>query len=91
MSTLPQGLVHLAPGFGLRWDETRQMPVLVHLEHTAQLTADQGEILKLCNGSLTAQGIIDAMKQRFPGINSADVQNFLETAYMNNIIHGEAE
>lgn len=89
-TAVPQGFIHLAPGHFLQWDEAQQTHVLIHTEGTLPLNARENEILKRCNGSLTAEGIIEQVQQQFPGVDIAsDVRDFLKAAYANNWIHGQ--
>ena len=89
MSALPHGIIHLAPGYELERDEPTQAYMLRHQDHIFPLTSTQGAILERCNGSLTKEGIIESMQQRLPGIDPQEVREFLQTAYLNNWIHGQ--
>ena len=89
MSTLPHGIIHLAPGYRLERDEPTQAYMLRHLDHIFPLSSTQGAILEHCNGSLTKGGIIESMQQQLPGIDPQEVLDFLQTAYLNNWIHGQ--
>ena len=89
MSAFPHGIIHLAPGYALEKDEPTQAYILRYQDHIFPLSAIQGAILECCNGSLTQEGIIDSMQQRFPGIDPQEIQEFLQTAYLNNWIHGQ--
>lgn len=90
MSMLPQGVIHLAPGFQLRWDEPSQSHVLAHSQGAAiPLNSDQEVILKHCNGSETAEGIVNKVTEQSAGLDADQVWEILRTAYANNWIHGQ--
>lgn len=89
MSMLSQGHVHLSPGFQLIWEDNRQSYVLMHTGGTVPLQAGQEEILKHCNGSLSAEEIVEEMQRQQPDSNPDEVREFLRVAYANDWIHGQ--
>ena len=89
MSMLPQGHVHLAPGFQLIWEDDRQSYVLMHTGGTVPLQPGQEEILKRCNGSLSIEEIVDDMQRPQSDSNPDEVREFLKVAYANDWIHGQ--
>lgn len=90
MSNLPQGRIHIAPGFRFQWEEAQQTHVLLYPEGMITLNPSAGEILKRCDGSLTAEGIVKELQQQFPDADlSADVYEFLEIAHERGWICGQ--
>ena len=88
--SLPEGLIDIAPGFRLQWEEAQQAFVLLYPEGMITLNPSAGEILKRCDGSHTTEGIIEALQQQFPGVDlAADVREFLEVAYERGWIRGQ--
>lgn len=89
MNCLPQGALQIAPGFRLQWEETQQAYVLLYPEGMITLNPSAGEILKRCDGSLTAEEIIDDLQRQFPEADlQSDVHEFLEVAHDKGWIRG---
>ena len=65
----------------LRWDEVEKRYMLVFPEAALMLNETAPEILKLCDGERTIEGIVDALAQRFSGADrkviEEDVIGFL--------------
>ena len=65
----------------LRWDRVENRYMLVFPEAALLLNETAPEILKLCDGEHTVEGIVDALAQRFTGAErqaiEADVVSFL--------------
>lgn len=90
MSRLPQGTLQVARGFRLQWEESQQAYVLLYPEGMITLNPSAGEILKRCDGSLTAEEITADLQRQFPDVDlSADVHEFLEMAYERGWICGQ--
>lgn len=82
MSSPPPGCIQIAPGFRFQWEEAQQCHVLLYPEGMITLNPSAGEILKRCDGSLTAEEITADLQRQFPDVDlSADVHEFLEMAY----------
>jgi pyrroloquinoline quinone biosynthesis protein D len=86
---LPQGHVHLSPGFQLIWEDARQSYILMHAGGIIPLQAGQEDILKRCNGSLSVAEIIEDMQRQQSDVNPDEVREFLKVAYANDWIHGQ--
>jgi pyrroloquinoline quinone biosynthesis protein D len=86
---LPQGHVHLSPGFQLIWEDARQSYILMHAGGIIPLQAGQEDILKRCNGSLSVAEILEAMQRQQSDVNPDEVREFLKVAYANDWIHGQ--
>lgn len=71
----------LSPKARLRWDEVEKRYMLVFPEAALMLNDTAPEILKLCDGERTIEGIVDSLTQRFTGIErkviEEDVMSFL--------------
>ena len=71
----------LSPKARLRWDEVEKRYMLVFPEAALMLNDTAPEILKLCDGERTIEGIVDSLTQRFTGIErkviEEDVISFL--------------
>jgi pyrroloquinoline quinone biosynthesis protein D len=82
--------ISIAPGLRLQWEETQQCHVLLYPEGMVKLNPSAAEILKHCDGSLTADGILAALQDKFPDAElAADVANFLRIAHEKGWIRGE--
>lgn len=57
--------IRLSPGMRLQWERTQDQHVLLYPEGMVQLNESAAMILGLCDGSRTAQSIIDELRQRF--------------------------
>ncbi len=71
----------LSPKARLRWDEIEKRYMLVFPEAALMLNETSPEILKLCDGERTVEGIVDSLSQRFSGVEreviEEDVMSFL--------------
>lgn len=82
MSSFPPGPIQIAPGFRFQWEKAQQAYVLLYPEGMITLNPSAAEILKRCNGSLTAGGIVEDLQRQFPDTDvKADVYEFLEVAH----------
>jgi pyrroloquinoline quinone biosynthesis protein D len=85
MSAPPEGKLRIAPGFRLQWEEAQQRYVLLYPEGMVQLNASSAEILKRCDGTLTAEELIAELQRQYPGAELADdVREFLAVAHSHN-------
>ncbi|MEV5751175.1 pyrroloquinoline quinone biosynthesis peptide chaperone PqqD [Actinoallomurus sp. NPDC052308] len=62
----------LAASIVLRRDRVRDRDLLVMPERVVVLNAEAGRILRLCDGSRTADQIVGELAQDFPGAPVAD-------------------
>jgi coenzyme PQQ biosynthesis protein PqqD len=71
----------LSPKARLRWDEVEKRFMLVFPEAALMLNETAPEILKLCDGEHTIEGIVDCLTARFVGVDreaiKEDVTGFL--------------
>jgi coenzyme PQQ biosynthesis protein PqqD len=71
----------LSPKARLRWDKVEKRYMLVFPEAALLLNETAPEILKLCDGEHTVEGIVDSLAQRFAGTDrkviEEDVMSFL--------------
>ena len=73
--------IAIAPGFRLQWEEAQDAHVLLYPEGMVRLSESAGAILSRCDGERTADGVVDSLKEAFPGVDlEADVVEFLEVA-----------
>ena len=87
--SLPEGLIGFTPGLRFQWEEAQQAYVLLYPEGMVNLNSSASEILKLCDGSRTVEGIVEALQQQFPEVDlAADVREFLEIAHGKGWICG---
>jgi pyrroloquinoline quinone biosynthesis protein D len=90
MGGVPAGLVDITPGYRLQWEQAQQAHVLLYPEGMIRLNPSAAEILKHCDGSRTADAIVDALQQQFPEADlAADVREFLEVAHENGWIRSK--
>ena len=82
----------LAPRARLRWDEVEKRYMLVFPEAALMLNETAPEILKLCDGEHTIEGIVDSLAQRFAGIDrktiEEDVTTFLARIRARGLLEG---
>ncbi len=72
----------LAPTFRFQWEEVQNCFVILYPEGMVKLSASAGEILRRCDGIRNIGGIIEDLKQQFPGADlGPDVKKFLEEAH----------
>ena len=65
-----------------QWEEAQTSFVLLYPEGMITLNQSASEILKHCDGTSTANGIIEKLKHTFPDADlESDVREFLENAY----------
>ncbi|MBI3780246.1 MAG: pyrroloquinoline quinone biosynthesis peptide chaperone PqqD [candidate division NC10 bacterium] len=82
----------LAPRARLRWDEVEKRYMLVFPEAALMLNETAPEILKLCDGEHTIEGIVDSLVQRFAGIErktiEEDVTSFVARIRARGLLEG---
>ena len=82
----------LSPRARLRWDEVEKRYMLVFPEAALMLNETAPEILKLCDGERTVEGIVDSLAQRFTGIDrkviEEDVMSFLARIRARGLLEG---
>ena len=82
----------LSPKARLRWDEVEKRYMLVFPEAALMLNETAPEILKLCDGQHTVEGIVDSLAQRFTGIDrkiiEEDVTSFLARIKARGLLEG---
>jgi coenzyme PQQ biosynthesis protein PqqD len=82
----------LSPKARLRWDEVEKRYMLVFPEAALMLNETAPEILKLCDGEHTIEGIVDSLAQRFVGIDreaiKEDVTGFLTRIKARGLLEG---
>lgn len=84
----PAAKLSLAPGHRFQYEEAQQSHVLLYPEGMVKLNDSAAEIIKLCDGSLTTDGIVEHLETRFPGVDLADdVRALLEEAHERGWIH----
>lgn len=81
MSALPDTPLKIAPGLRLQWEPAQQAYVLLYPEGMVQLNDSSAEILRRCDGTLDAAGIVASLKHEYPDAELADdVREFLGVA-----------
>jgi coenzyme PQQ biosynthesis protein PqqD len=82
----------LSPKARLRWDEVEKRFMLVFPEAALMLNETAPEILKLCDGEHTIEGIVDDLAGRFVGIDREaikdDVTGFLTRMKARGLLEG---
>ncbi len=80
-STVSSSNPKLTRGARLRFDKVRETHVLMLPETAVMLGDTSAEILKLCDGEHSAEGIITELETRYPGAELRDdVLEFLAEA-----------
>jgi len=82
----------LSPKARLRWDEVEKRYMLVFPEAALMLNETAPEILRLCDGEHTIEGIVDSLAQRFSGVDrkiiEEDVTSFLTRIKTRGLLEG---
>jgi coenzyme PQQ biosynthesis protein PqqD len=63
----PQGKLALAAKARLRYDRTSGGYMLLYPERGLALNPTAASILKLCDGQLTADGVVEQLEREYPG------------------------
>lgn len=81
----PDSIVSINPKFRFQWEEAQNCFVLLYPEGMVELNPSAGEILQLCDGKKSLQGIIEELNEKFghPEGLEADVHEFLTNADNN--------
>jgi pyrroloquinoline quinone biosynthesis protein D len=89
MSILPENKLRITSGYRLQWEEAQQSYVLLYPEGMVTLNGSSAEILKYCDGTRNAEGIIGELQKQFPDADLADdVREFIAAAFANGWIRG---
>ena len=73
--------IAIARGFRLQWEDAQNAHVLLYPEGMVRLSESAGAILSRCDGERTLDGVLDSLREAFPGADlDADVVEFLTIA-----------
>ena len=73
--------IAIAPGFRLQWEDSQGAHVLLYPEGMVRLSESAGAILSRCDGERTLDGVLDSLREAFPGADlDADVVEFVTIA-----------
>lgn len=61
----PQTKLSFSPLHRLQWEEAQQKYVILYPEGMVELNVPAAEILKLCDGSRTLEGIVEELERMF--------------------------
>ena len=88
MNLDPSKPLAFSPLHRLQWEEVQQKYVILYPEGMVELNQPSAEILKLCDGEHTADGIVEELEQKFgqTGLKN-DIFGFLEVALGKHWIH----
>jgi pyrroloquinoline quinone biosynthesis protein D len=83
--------LNISPLHRLQWEEAQQQYVILYPEGMVELNATAAEILKLCNGTRTANDIVAELEAKFEttGLKD-DITELLEAALANGWIRYSA-
>ncbi len=77
----PSPPLSLASGFRFQFEPAQDTWVLLFPEGMVKMNGSAAEIMKLIDGSLTEEGLIDKLGEQFPDVDVADdVRAFLGEA-----------
>ena len=65
----------LASKARLRWDKIEKQHMLMFPEAALKLNDTAAEVLKLCDGERTVQQIVDALVEKFAGVERAMIED----------------
>ena len=83
----PDALIDFSPLHRLQWEEAQQKDVILYPEGMVELNSSSAEILKLCDGSRTLDGIVTELEQKFATTGlKQDISEFIKTALDNGWI-----
>ncbi|QSA95864.1 pyrroloquinoline quinone biosynthesis peptide chaperone PqqD [Methylococcus sp. EFPC2] len=87
MSLDPLKTLAFSPLHRLQWEDAQQKHVILYPEGMVELNLPSAEILKLCDGAHTADGIVEELERKFEqsGLKN-DIYGFLEVALGNGWI-----
>ncbi len=87
----PTDRPHLNPIYMFRWEEPEQAYVLLYPEGIIKLNNSAGNILDLCTGDKTIDGIVTELERRFEATGlSEDVYKFMKESLDNGWIQLKA-
>lgn len=87
MAIEPDALIDFSPIHRLQWEEAQQKHVILYPEGMVELNSSSAEILKLCDGSRTLDGIVNELEQKFAASGlKQDISEFIEIALDNGWI-----
>ena len=87
MTITTDSIFEIKPGHRLQWEETQDCFVILFPEGMVQLSASAGEIMQLCDGDKTVDGIIEQLTEKFAGADLRDdVIDFFTEAEENGWI-----
>lgn len=72
MTITADSIFEIKPGHRLQWEKTQDCFVILFPEGMVQLSASAGEIMQLCNGDKTVDGIIEQLSEKFGGADLRD-------------------
>lgn len=72
MTITADSIFEIKPGHRLQWEETQDCFVILFPEGMVQLSASAGEIMQLCDGDKTVDGIIEQLTEKFAGADLRD-------------------
>ncbi len=87
MTIEPDALIGFSPMHRLQWEEAQQKDVILYPEGMVELNSSSAEILKLCDGTRTLDGIVQTLENKFQttGLKS-DISEFINIAFENGWI-----
>lgn len=75
-------VVSISDGFRLQWEDAQHSHVLLFPEGMVKLNQSSSEILLLCDGTKSAENIVEQLQIKFPDANlENDVIALLEIAF----------
>ena len=80
-----------SPLHRLQWEDAQQRFVILYPEGMVELNGTAAEILKLCDGTLNLDGIVEALERKFEtsGLRG-DILEMLEVALANGWIREQS-
>lgn len=63
----PESRPALVAGARLQWDAKRHVTVMLHPEGVVELNESAAEVVKLCDGERTVQGVIQSLSLSYDG------------------------
>jgi pyrroloquinoline quinone biosynthesis protein D len=88
MTIIPDRKIQFSSLHRLQWEEAQQKHVILYPEGMVELNQSSAEILKLCDGTHTLEGIVSELETKFATTGLIDdITAFLEVALHNGWIN----
>jgi pyrroloquinoline quinone biosynthesis protein D len=91
MTIAPQDIFKIAAHHRFQWEEAQQSHVILFPEGMVKLNGSAGEVLSLVDGKNSVDHIVNALKEKFQGVESIEkdilsmIQFALDKAWIERV------